>query len=685
MSTLGDMQKQLSQIIEEAGSKGYKIEDVIPENMQNYFSGMSELNAAREYIHGIQTREQDLQADNNILRAKLKEKEAEINDQPAEFKSLEVDLQQAHRQIDYYRDLSEDSRRRAQRYQRDLSLAVKDQIAFNGVIAKIERLQNELGQHQSTIQELQIENERAAEAFAHLRAQDARLIAVNEAQVANILSHASQIENENEQFNATFTTLVDNLESEISSAAASVNDKAALLRQMEILYNAIFSEVAPLNRLFSRALKVLQIYQLLFQSLSDPYASGIATLPLELGPLIEGAMQDFSLALYTSGDSVDEHKPDDHEDQYDRERAMMADTPKTTHIGAPHTMAHMDKEAKQRRSDEQVGFIILARDNNKPDAYGTMSDTYGPLPWPGVAKGYNEKYQLCVGPAAMEKRARQHRDAWVARHPTYPISILYTKKPKLSQGRRPDALVVNPRGYRVQSNASNEQVRRTEGVGADELQAPAKPHVSSDRVGGWVPPDFIRNQADVLNRYLDQIRSAEIEKFAMEVFDAQNVSLGAVVTTRGDLESSAVFQQLMNGGNGFQVRLHCSAIAVVQWYVHCLSSGGLAELPAHLLCDDSSLMNLYCFAAQLEDDWIRELILVLWRRFAELNAEVNLGLEDLNLLFESTHSEDPARNFWATTVCTVGLAAQVVEMGECNVDLIAEIQEVAARASVNCA
>lgn len=292
MSTLGDMQKQLSQIIEESKSKGYKIEDVIPENMWNHFSEMSELIAAREYIHEIQAREQNLQADNNVLRAKLKEKETEINDQPAEFKALKIDLQQAHRQIDYYRDLSEDSRRRAQRYQRDLSLAVRDQVAFNEVIAKIEHLQNELGQHQSTIQQLQIENERAAETFTYLRAQDARLIAVNEAQVAAISSHASQIENENEQFNETLTALIDNLESEISSAAVLINDKAALLRQTEILHNAIFSEVAPLNRLFSRALKMLQIYQSLFQSLSDPYASGIASLPLELDPLMEGAMQD---------------------------------------------------------------------------------------------------------------------------------------------------------------------------------------------------------------------------------------------------------------------------------------------------------------------------------------------------------------------------------------------------------
>jgi DNA repair exonuclease SbcCD ATPase subunit len=292
MDTLGDMQKQLSEIIVNAKVKGYKIEDVIPKEMHDHFKEMGELQTAREFIQEIQSREHDLQADNNFLQAKLKEKEAEIDDQPADFEALKVDLQQAHRQIDYYRELGEDSQRRAQRYQRELSVAIKDQAASNELIAKLERLQNELNQQHCTIQQLLTENERAAKNFADLRAQDAKLIAANEAKVAATLSHASQVENESEQFSATFTTLIDNLESEISSAAASLNDKATLIHKTETLYNAIVSEVAPLNRFFSRAFKMLHVYQILFQSLSDPHAPDIASLPLELDPLMEGATQD---------------------------------------------------------------------------------------------------------------------------------------------------------------------------------------------------------------------------------------------------------------------------------------------------------------------------------------------------------------------------------------------------------
>lgn len=174
-----------------------------------------------------------------------------------------------------------------------------------------------------------------------------------------------------------------------------------------------------------------------------------------------------SHATDTVDDSADEYQPDDYEEEHDHEDAMMIDAPESTHIGAPHTIAHMDREAKQYRSDEQVGFIILTRDNNKPDAYGTVSETHGPLPWPGVAKAYNEKYKLCVGPAAMEKRARQHRGAWMVKHPTYPTSIVYTKKTKTSQGRRVDGLVVKP----------------------GESQTPAEPfegHIFNHRVGDYM-------------------------------------------------------------------------------------------------------------------------------------------------------------------------------------------------------
>jgi hypothetical protein len=391
-----------------------------------------------------------------------------------------------------------------------------------------------------------------------------------------------------------------------------------------------------------------------------------------------------SVVVDVADDSSDEYQPDDCENERDHD-VNVKETQKAVHNSTPRAMVFEDKETKQRRLDEQVEFIILTRDNNKPDAYGAASETYGPLPWPGVVKAYNKKYGLDVGAPAMEKRARQHRGIWLANHPTYPTRIVYAKKPKISQVRRSGVLAVKPQDRCVQNGAQKEQVHRTGGAfGADELQKhpqSVEAHNSNDRIGGWVPPDSIRNQAD-LNVYLDQLRSAQIGKFVMELFDEQNVSLGAVVSDHADLvRSSAVFQRLMDGNNEIQVQLHCSSVAIVQSYADFIASKGLTELPTHLLHDCSSLMKLYCFAAQLEDDYIRELVLALWRRYPESDAEVNLDLDDLNLLFESTRGEDPARNFWAATVHTAGWSDRLIEMVECNVELIAEIQGLISTAS----
>jgi aldehyde:ferredoxin oxidoreductase len=73
------------------------------------------------------------------------------------------------------------------------------------------------------------------------------------------------------------------------------------------------------------------------------------------------------------------------------------------------------------------------RDNNKPNAYGKCSITHAPLSWSAVARAYNEKYGVSVTPAAMEKRARQHRTDWMEKHPTYPVKIVYAHKIRMSQ------------------------------------------------------------------------------------------------------------------------------------------------------------------------------------------------------------------------------------------------------------
>ena len=292
MASMGDIKRQLSQIISDARVKGFKMEDLIPEELQEHFQEMNDLKDAREYIKEMESREQDLQMANSSLQARLKEKEGELENQPEEYKALKVDLRQAQRQIDYYKELAENSQRRAERYQRNLAQSTKEQVTTNEYVAKIERLQKELQCQQATIRQLQDENNCAAEIFASLRAEDAKIIAANEAKLAGMLTYTSQVETESETFSEVYSDLVEKLETENLSTASLLNDKGLLLRRMEMLYNIIVSEVTPLNRFFVRAFDVLQIYQVLFQALSDPCATGVCSMPQDLDELMASATQD---------------------------------------------------------------------------------------------------------------------------------------------------------------------------------------------------------------------------------------------------------------------------------------------------------------------------------------------------------------------------------------------------------
>lgn len=84
----------------------------------------------------------------------------------------------------------------------------------------------------------------------------------------------------------------DTLENENVAARSLFNDRGALLNKMEVLYSVVVSEVAPLKWAFRRVLQMLQLYQGLFQTLSDPHGTAIGSLPPDLNALMTGACDD---------------------------------------------------------------------------------------------------------------------------------------------------------------------------------------------------------------------------------------------------------------------------------------------------------------------------------------------------------------------------------------------------------
>lgn len=385
-----------------------------------------------------------------------------------------------------------------------------------------------------------------------------------------------------------------------------------------------------------------------------------------------------SLGTDQADDSEDEYRPDHKESEQYHEDATTLVTLKNAHRITQRAVLTMEREVKQCHADEQVGFIIIKRDNNKPDAYGASSETYGPLPWPRVAEAYNKKYEMSVGPAAMEKRARQHRLAWLSKHPTYPLKIVYAKRPKAQPVRRSKVNALHAQVPCVQANTDKQRIRGPNEIShADRPQMRAdktEGSISNERIAGWMPPDAIRNRADV-HHYIDDLMSANVGMVVVEVYNAHD-SLSEVVI--GDLKcpgsSSVVLQQLMDADNETTVHVECSSLEIVQWYVQCSSAGCLTKAPADFHRGKSSLIHLYCFAAQLQDDHVCGLVLAMWRSLAKKNAEMDLSVDNMNLLFETIHYEDPARQFWIDFAHRAKLAPELVKMSGCDTEFTAAIQ-----------
>lgn len=358
----------------------------------------------------------------------------------------------------------------------------------------------------------------------------------------------------------------------------------------------------------------------------------------------------------------------------DQAEQMEIDIPVDSRRRAHRSMPECDKNSLKHEREEQVGFIILTRDNNKPDAYGTVSETYGPLPWSAVAKAYNERYGKNISSAAMEKRARQGRAAWMEKHPTYSSEIVYSKQAKGSKFQHPNALLAVPRPGGAHGNMEQNH----NPLATDNLQNGAGPndtHSSNSCIAGWLPPGHIRSLAD-LNNYGDEMLFTLAGRVCVDIYDNQQILLGSVMANRKDLRrSSPILRQLLDHNTSTHMQLHNWPLGLIEHYAECISSERRAVLPNRILRDDVSVMELYCFAAQVQDDHVRGLILDHWRGLSQQKAEINLELEDLNSLFMYTQDDDPAREFWAVTICVAGLAGRVLRMDGCPDALVAQIQK----------
>ncbi|KAF1914763.1 hypothetical protein BDU57DRAFT_501422 [Ampelomyces quisqualis] len=363
-----------------------------------------------------------------------------------------------------------------------------------------------------------------------------------------------------------------------------------------------------------------------------------------------------------------QHEASDSSSSHEDDEEII-DTPNTCseahHAGssylAPRTTHVHDK---QNLADEQISFIIFTRDNNKPDPYGQQSSTNRPLPWPAVAQAYNKVFranQHPIGSAAMEKRARTHREAWMAARPDYPRKIIYSKKDAAPKSKM----------LRQEKAEQAERIAITEE--ADTTQD------RSTRVAGWVPPDYIRNH----DLYDQADEPDEAEYSTIEVCNECDSSLSVIrVSTRDLVRSSGLAARLWNNAldvHHVRIGLPGASKLAVQKYAACISPGFTELRDVCAQCVDQSstqyawdfgaLASLYNAATVLEDPHVRQLVWIQWQDFIDSGVELELDLDALNSLFNTTKPGDPARSFWATALFSAGLYDEAIHAGIFHHDL----------------
>lgn len=394
-----------------------------------------------------------------------------------------------------------------------------------------------------------------------------------------------------------------------------------------------------------------------------------------------------------------------------QEDAEMKDSP-NAFGDAPHKATRIarrklpvsSRKAKEDVAEKQVSFIIATRDNNKPDPYGQNSITNAPLPWPAVAEAYNKVFRIGqkpVGSAAMEKRARQHREQWMEARPDYPRNIVYAKKAAAfkAQVSREVGAKSAPRvvGTARKAYVQGQNIAVRSNAESDVLTKPARPGVERlTRVAGWIPPDAVRNQDmyGSLERVITASTPDEDETTTIEVSDVRENQASTIrVRTRDIIKTSAVIAQQWETATDITATLQASSGACVERYIMCISP---VQLPAlaevgiqrkrkrddiavntaeRPVWDFVALVDLYNVATVLQDSHVRQLVMNRWLEMQSQDSELELDLQALNSLFAATESRDPARAFWASALHSAGLAEEVIRTGVVHASLVAMLED----------
>jgi hypothetical protein len=288
----------------------------------------------------------------------------------------------------------------------------------------------------------------------------------------------------------------------------------------------------------------------------------------------------------------------------------------------------------------------------------------------------------------------------MAARPQYPRKIVYAKKapvnktkPKPKPLRDTESKAMTFDISKSKSKPQNKTNSTKTKIGTLLEQLSIYSAERSTRVGGWVPPDEIRNHAHEVSN----ADPYEEEHTTIEVFDVQGNYLGVTrVPTEDLVKTSAFITQKRKTIADIRLTLQCQSMGAVEMYADCISSERRTTLPIlgvqqirdhdgdiemaseQIGCDFAALVDLYNVATALEDSYVRQLVMNRWEEMIHSDIECELDPYALNDLFRGTGYADPAQTLWAHQLYFAGLAEAVISAGTYQPKLVAMLKELKA-------
>ncbi|KAL5452708.1 hypothetical protein PMIN07_008269 [Paraphaeosphaeria minitans] len=341
-------------------------------------------------------------------------------------------------------------------------------------------------------------------------------------------------------------------------------------------------------------------------------------------------------------------------------------------------LARLDPKAAERAERwEELVFIVFAKENFRqdPSAPKGHSVTSGPLTNPELRDAYCNRFDKDVGTEAAIKRYRNDKQKVYDTYPDHPRNIVYAPKQNKPKRHRPGKVSSLFSGNEEFFDSPGADMGNTH-TGAEKFTEREKTKTdmakATHNVGSHLMSLEERDKIEAgdLCQYLESswtIPEHEHQPWVrIMLADSCERFIGACSIRAEDLKSSLTYVEYRQHTNVRELWLTGVARTTLQRYVQCVSPLRLSKLPQcditlkpkgsdpsaavasckRLVWNFEATFDIYELATQLRDCHVRNLVMDHWREQLQVNHTYEVGLTQMQLLYDRLSMDDPALQFW---------------------------------------